>query len=131
MKLKYIKRLCAILVVVLAVIISALYLINFLLDDRDITGPTSPDGHIVMISVSDSGVLNFLGDRYVNVTVFTHDGKQVAQWEDPDGQDDHIEVFRLIHSLRWENPNKLVFDTNTSTQSLNIPLDTPAPVRPE
>ena len=91
------------------------------LTDRVIDGPSSPNGLRTKILISDTGIFNFLGDRYVDISVYSEAGDLMAEFEDPSGQDDHVDVIRVLRSLRWNSPNELTFRTIHGESSLSIP----------
>ena len=90
------------------------------LTDRVIDGPSSPNGLSTKILISDTGILNFLGDGYVDISVYSEGGDLMGEFEDPSGEDNHVDVIRLLRSLRWNSPNVMAFRTIHGVRSLRI-----------
>ena len=73
-------------------------------------GPLSPHGHQVIIDVSDRGI-GWGRDYYTNISIVDSNGKSLAYWEDPDGQQSSAESNSVIKSIRWINDTTVQFNT--------------------
>ena len=75
-------------------------------------GPDSPSGLTATIELEDSG-FGPGADYYTDVVILDSSGREIARWEDHDGQESREGVKNLIHSMRWIDERRLQFSTES------------------
>jgi hypothetical protein len=61
------------------------------------------------VSVSDNRLMHIGSDFYANVSVVDPQGRVVARWEDPDGQDSRSGVREMLSTMNWADEATLEF----------------------
>lgn len=78
--------------------------------DDDRPGPISPGGNRVMVHLRDRG-LGVGDDFYTDIEILDRQGRSIALWEDPDGQQGNDESQSVIDSIRWISDSSIQFRT--------------------
>ena len=107
------KRLTIMLGSALAIAIAGFVAAQVLFGAATYNGPSSADGKIVRIVVSDRGMTPG-ADFYCDVKVLQPGGRLLASWNDPQGQGSRSGVTRFLESMHWKDGTTLLVDASTS-----------------
>ena len=93
-----------------AVVVVFLFTQFVIFRDIERAGPESQNGNRVTVEVCDRG-LGWGRDYYTHISIVDKDGKRLAYWRDPDGQQGAAEAEAVIRSIHWISATTIRFKT--------------------